>query len=156
MHCTAGHGRTGFMISSYIWYKKIKEDKSFSPVSIATILENDSLTEEQKYDEIKKNKIILFLMDEIKKYSKSSYYEVFQESHNYTLFLNRMNAFINAYDNLTSSSSFKKPPPSSSSSSKKPSPPVLTSSSSKKSPKKVAFKKQLSYTPLSCKRDIMY
>lgn len=44
MHCTAGHGRTGFMISSYIWYKKIKQDKSFSPVSIATILENDSLS----------------------------------------------------------------------------------------------------------------
>lgn len=77
-------------------------------------------------------------MDEIKKYSKSSYYELFQESDNYTLFLNRMNAFINAYDNLTS---FKKPPP-----------PVLTSSS----PKKVPPKKQLSYTPLSCKRDIMY
>lgn len=144
MHCTAGHGRTGFMISSYIWYKKIKQDKSFSPISIAAILEDKSLTEEQKYAAIKETKIILFLMDEIKKYSVSSYEEVFEEKHNYTLFLNRMEAFINAYDNLTSSSSSSKKVPK------------ATSSSSSKKSIKVIPKKQLSYTPLSCKRDIMY
>jgi hypothetical protein len=164
MHCTAGHGRTGFMITSYIWYKKIKEDKSFAPIDIASILEDNSLPEYKKYETIKKHKIIQFLMDEIKKYSIDSYKEVFQESHNTSLFIDRMQAFINAYDNLTSSSSSSSkkvlPPPASSS--KKSKSITASSFSSKKSVKKGSSSKKnspppsFSYTLLSCKRDIMY
>jgi protein tyrosine phosphatase len=112
MHCTAGHGRTGFMIVSYIWLNKIKQDKSFSPfdssnhTSINDVIADYDSTNYQKYEFIKNRKIMEFLMTEIKKYSYDSYNEVFNYEESDTemtpeqigsLFINRIRNFIIAY-----------------------------------------------------------
>ena len=97
MHCTAGHGRTGFMIISYIWYKRIKENKNY--LEGVNEIEEILLSEDDdniKYKSIKETESMTFLQYEIKKYSEYSFKEVFDEAHKYKLFLNRIRVFIEA------------------------------------------------------------
>ena len=107
MHCTAGFGRTGFMIMSYIWYKKILMDPTFSPYykdenlgySIKEYIEmyNSSTTEHEKtniHTTIKTTKILIFLRSELEKYNHHSAEEVFNGSGK--LFFNRLSNFCEA------------------------------------------------------------
>ena len=96
MHCTAGHGRTGFMIISYIWLKKLLKDKTFSPyytIDGENIWSMSKIVNESNYYKIKKTKIMIFLQEEIKKYSYDSYDEVFNDNYRYKLFISRINVF---------------------------------------------------------------
>jgi protein-tyrosine phosphatase len=126
LHCEGGHGRTGFMIISYIWLKKSQKDISYSPFYYClsdkknysiydfllyfkekTINRINSSTPSDaeyylafdniNYSIITTSKTIIFLQNEIKKYHNASYSEVFEEYHRLSLLLNRLIAFTSAY-----------------------------------------------------------
>ena len=100
IHCAEGTGRSGFMLISYIWLKKIKIDPSFLELTLdlfPILIKTTEINSKENYDMIRSNKVFIFLGDELKKYSIKSYEEVFEEPHRQILFLNRILSLIYAY-----------------------------------------------------------
>ena len=113
MHCTIGHGRTGFMIVSYIWLKKIFADPTFKPnyvkngeKSIIQLVNEyfncvDEVCKNTIIYKVKNHYIIQFLICQLKVYSKQSQKEVFEEcpiygEHKCDLLMNRLKVFSEA------------------------------------------------------------
>jgi len=90
MHCTSGGGRSGFMLCSYIWLKKLqKEVKTPNMQSITdstkkitellqqyATLPNDS-NKYILYNILQKNTAIIYLIDEMSKFEPEIVYELF-------------------------------------------------------------------------------
>ena len=114
IHCTAGYGRTGTMIMSYIWFKKaldiVDYRKTFKKKKFDIFVNKSLVT---MIDKINKNKLLkinsddinsgeknyvdllYYLMFQLIQYSYESYKEIFLEEFRYDLLKKR---FININD----------------------------------------------------------
>jgi hypothetical protein len=110
MHCTAGHGRTGYMILSYIWLRAALNNSKYfpwrknnNPISIYDYATKpDIIKNKSTVENIMKDEIMIFISNEIKtKYSNSSYNEIFvdplEDDTFVNLFFNRLNIFCKTF-----------------------------------------------------------
>jgi len=102
MHCTGGTGRTATMIMSYIWYKvfMMMREPTERLYRECVALMDSGISNMDLLKFVFENDIILFLMDEINKYTPEAKQEVFIDSFanemNCVLFLNRILVIMQA------------------------------------------------------------
>jgi len=101
IHCTAGRGRTGFAIVSYIWLRTLIKNPSYmEPLTteIFDIIDKDDIDNDTKWKLLKKCTGIKYLTEELEKYSTESKREVFDENYFSELFVDRIKVFKEAYN----------------------------------------------------------
>jgi len=74
LHCKSSFGRTGFIIFSYIWYRKCVEDETFRKNRILFLY--DYKNKIRNENDIDNNVTLQYLFKEIKKYHIRSYVEL--------------------------------------------------------------------------------